>query len=157
MSSSMLWRLCFMNAYFLMRILVSLIRQSAIIFFIPDCKTVKNEQCIFPFTYKNQVYTGCTSRDHKQKKLWCSTKNKPDGNYETWDDCSKTCPEGEWYMNTVEPLYCGHALERTPLYSGHILKNKWYTLWSFSYYTYLTIEDTKFLYKLCPLQQGSSV
>ena len=103
MSSSMLWRLCFMNAYFLMRILVSLIRQSAIIFFIPDCKTVKNEQCIFPFTYKNQVYTGCTSRDHKQKKLWCSTKNKPDGNYETWDDCSPTCSNNEEPAKSILP------------------------------------------------------
>ena len=67
------------------------------IYAFSDCKTVKNEKCVFPFKYKNQLYTGCISLDHQEKKLWCSTKNTEEGTYETWDDCASTCPEGQSY------------------------------------------------------------
>ena len=66
-------------------------------YFVSDCKTVKNEKGVFPFKYKNQLYTGCISLDHPEKKLWCSTKNTEEGTYETWDDCASTCPEGQSY------------------------------------------------------------
>ena len=68
--------------------------------FVSDCSTEKGEECVFPFNYKGQVYNGCTRLDHKEKKLWCSTKNKADGSYETWGDCRPSCGEGMFHPSS---------------------------------------------------------
>ena len=44
-----------------------------------------NEKCLFPFTWKNKVYTACTIVDNNWKP-WCATKSKfteTDG----WGEC----------------------------------------------------------------------
>ena len=56
----------------------------------PKCRTVKGNDCIFPFVYKHKYYTSCTKTDSVNEKAWCATK--VDGNNqlveESWEDCS---------------------------------------------------------------------
>ena len=83
--------------------LANFLHQSAMFYFVSDCKTVKNEKCVFPFKYKNQLYTGCISLDHPEKKLWCSTKNTAEGTYETWDECSPSCSDKKDPAKSLQP------------------------------------------------------
>jgi|688.fasta_scaffold1694459_1 hypothetical protein len=39
----------------------------------------KLQPCIFPFTYEDTDYEGCTSADDKDGNFWCSTTT--DGKY----------------------------------------------------------------------------
>merc|ERR1719367_977855 len=57
------------------------------------CKTVQNENCIFPFKYKGKKYSECTTQDSENGKAWCATKVSSGGNviFGRWDDCGNGC------------------------------------------------------------------
>ena len=50
---------------------------------------------MFPFTYKNVKYTGCTLEDADDGKPWCSTKTDANGEHVgskgQWGHCASTC------------------------------------------------------------------
>ena len=52
-----------------------------------ECFTVKNERCIFPFTYKGVTYKTCTKTD--SELAWCATEVHPSGKVvnNKWEDC----------------------------------------------------------------------
>jgi len=59
-----------------------------------SCKTKKGNQCVFPFKYKNVLYTSCTRRGGGLLGMglfaapWCSTEVDQDGNYNgVWGEC----------------------------------------------------------------------
>jgi len=58
-----------------------------------SCYTVKQEKCSFPFQYKGQQFTQCTTVDNKGKP-WCSTRTDPQGIHMKgeWADCEDSCP-----------------------------------------------------------------
>ena len=58
-----------------------------------ECKTVEGVQCVFPFIYANQTYTGCTNVDNGETE-WCSTEVDETGQYVTgqYGECSSNCP-----------------------------------------------------------------
>ena len=57
--------------------------------------TENDENCIFPFIYKEKSYHSCTKFGYDQ--FWCSTDvNNTNPNYSQgkWGLCKKTCPTG---------------------------------------------------------------
>ena len=52
--------------------------------------------CIFPFKWKRQVYSGCTTVSDPDNKPWCSTKvdnyGKHVGSHDEWGYCGEQCP-----------------------------------------------------------------
>lgn len=42
---------------------------------------MRDQSCVFPFTYKDETYTSCTDRTDPDDLLWCATKVDPQGNY----------------------------------------------------------------------------
>ena len=60
------------------------------------CQTEDNKQCVFPFTYNNVVFYGCTSTSSANfhyPKTWCATSTNDQGNYVTWAYCNDDCPK----------------------------------------------------------------
>jgi len=61
-----------------------------------ECLTVGGESCVFPFTYQEVTYNGCTDVSDPEGKLWCATKVDQDGNYilfsEAYGHCRPSCP-----------------------------------------------------------------
>lgn len=60
------------------------------------CNTKKGKQCVFPFKYKNVLYTACTRRANGLfgsglgADPWCATDVDLNGNYNgAWDNCDK--------------------------------------------------------------------
>merc|ERR1712183_37471 len=51
-----------------------------------ECRTIKGDQCIFPFTYKGVTYKTCTKAD--SELAWCATEVHPSGK----GDCDESCP-----------------------------------------------------------------
>ena len=51
--------------------------------------------CVFPFRYRNEGHTKCTTMDNGDKP-WCSTETDMHGNYMAgkWGNCGD-CPTGE--------------------------------------------------------------
>ena len=39
-----------------------------------ECLTIQNKPCVFPFTFKGEVYNQCTQADSANGALWCATK-----------------------------------------------------------------------------------
>ncbi len=52
------------------------------------CLSVDGWPCIFPFTYHDRVYHGCTYADHND--LWCSIGNFANGTMARWKGCEKS-------------------------------------------------------------------
>uniref|UniRef100_A0A670ZKI5 Fibronectin type-II domain-containing protein n=1 Tax=Pseudonaja textilis TaxID=8673 RepID=A0A670ZKI5_PSETE len=53
----------------------------------PD-ENVESLPCVFPFVFKNQVYTGCTTNGRSDGRYWCATSS----NYnidKMWRFCSE--------------------------------------------------------------------
>merc|ERR1719410_2981715 len=86
--------------------------------------------CHFPFTYKNKVYTSCTSDAHDQP--WCSTTKEYEGK---WGNCeceAITCScmtpsQGTVNKNQYEctdgySAWCAHTQE---CYSTNFVKGDW--------------------------------
>lgn len=48
----------------------------------------ENSACVFPFWYKNKLYSKCISDDHDRP--WCSTTVDYDRNG-LWGDCKSKC------------------------------------------------------------------
>ena len=52
--------------------------------------------CVFPFRYKNKLYTGCDTDPVDPTKTWCSTKTDKSGNHVTgqneYGHCGLNCP-----------------------------------------------------------------
>ncbi len=62
------------------------------------CKTTStNKACIFPFTYLDQVWNGCTNEDDDDGLFWCSTKVDKNGKHVGggghWGYCPDSCPK----------------------------------------------------------------
>jgi len=75
---------------------LSRVSVSGIVFDEDDCSTITGRSCIFPFTYKGQVYTECTGRDSLLgQKFWCPTKVDANGVFiqgsRNWGTCSASC------------------------------------------------------------------
>ena len=53
--------------------------------------------CVFPFVYKNEIYSTCTKADTSNEQAWCAIyPAKPGGivaihTAEYWDDCEEQC------------------------------------------------------------------
>merc|ERR1712042_21236 len=60
---------------------------------LAKCTTLKGEDCVFPFRYKNEQYFHCTYKDSTNGKAWCATLTDPFGNaVNNWNgDCIDTC------------------------------------------------------------------
>jgi len=53
----------------------------------------KGERCVFPFTYRNKTFNGCT-QFWRQKSWWCATEVDSKGHLEgaKWGLCQDDCP-----------------------------------------------------------------
>ncbi len=69
-------------------------------FFSDDCSvteegTGETKPCIFPFKYKDQAFTQCTTVNDPQHEAWCSTEVDSDGNQVPsggfWGHCVPEC------------------------------------------------------------------
>ena len=60
------------------------------------CKTDDNKSCVFPFTYRNKTYAGCTAQHDPDGELWCSTQVTSEGEHVVgvgeWGHCQSDCP-----------------------------------------------------------------
>ena len=67
-----------------------------------ECKTVEGVNCVFPFIYANQTYTGCTDVDNGETR-WCSTEVDEAGQYVTgmYGECSTNCPSDTGGKSTI--------------------------------------------------------
>jgi len=54
------------------------------------------DECVFPFSYKDQQYTTCTEVDAVGTK-WCSAHKDYHG---SWKECKKTCKD-KWPVKTI--------------------------------------------------------
>jgi len=59
------------------------------------CVTTDKKKCVFPFKYKGVTYNGCSTANNGGK-LWCSTENKADLNYNKWGNCDVNACKGTW-------------------------------------------------------------
>ena len=41
---------------------------------VPECKTVQNRPCVFPFSYRGVTYDECTYVDSDNGWHWCATQ-----------------------------------------------------------------------------------
>merc|ERR1712183_199361 len=59
-----------------------------------ECLTRQNNPCVFPFTYKGEVYNQCTKVDSVNGAFWCATKVDRTGKAvrNAWEDCQSDCP-----------------------------------------------------------------
>ena len=48
--------------------------QMIIRYFFTECKTVKGNNCIFPFKYKGKSYSSCTKVESANGAGWCATE-----------------------------------------------------------------------------------
>ena len=62
------------------------------------CRTADlSEMCVFPFVYKNIVYSTCTTVDTSNNKAWCATHPAKPGDTVAlhiaphWADCEDQC------------------------------------------------------------------
>lgn len=73
----------------------------------PSCLTESGPKtgvrCVFPFTYGDTTYNGCTNQSHE--KEWCATKTSSSGDYISgeWGNCKSdcnlsVCPDGYKYL-----------------------------------------------------------
>ena len=58
------------------------------------CKTVKGRDCVFPFTYRGQSYSSCTTTESDNGAAWCATEVDSAGAvvHSKWQDCKPECP-----------------------------------------------------------------
>merc|ERR550532_670976 len=58
------------------------------------CISTLNKPCIFPFTFQNETFTGCTHRGSENGAAWCATEVDANGVVVTnaWEDCQASCP-----------------------------------------------------------------
>lgn len=63
------------------------------------CNTEEGKRCVFPFKYKDKIYSSCTSDYSIGGKKWCSTRVDKDNNHienlKEWGYCSKDCLNNE--------------------------------------------------------------
>ena len=56
-----------------------------------------NDTCVFPFQFKKEEYTGCTTKSDPDGRYWCSTKVDENGKHiggkGYWGYCSALCPK----------------------------------------------------------------
>jgi len=59
-----------------------------------ECKTVKDNTCVFPFKYKGKTYNQCTKDESVNGMPWCATRVDRSGNVLNgkWEDCEEGCP-----------------------------------------------------------------
>ena len=72
------------------------------------------DQCIFPFTFDENDFDGCTFYEresanvsHHQPKSWCVTNETSfsDGKMTGWSYCSPSCERDfRWYLTPEDPL-----------------------------------------------------
>ena len=64
-----------------------------------ECRTVTNESCVFPFSYRGVEYGECSTIDNAGV-LWCSTATDHVGHYVEgkWGQCASDCPAGDTPM-----------------------------------------------------------
>ena len=70
-------------------------------FDISDCKTVKGNSCIFPFSYKGETYNSCTKAESSNGVAWCATEVDDNGEVvnNKWEDCDSLCPGSDFTCN----------------------------------------------------------
>jgi len=68
-----------------------------------SCTTVDDELCVFPFTFKNVTYAGCTKAGNPGGVPWCSTKVSEDGIHQKgkFGDCNAVCTLAEDRLRPV--------------------------------------------------------
>ena len=68
--------------------------QMIIRYFFTECKTVKGNNCIFPFKYKGKSYSSCTKVESANGAGWCATQVDRAGQVvrNRWEDCGLGCP-----------------------------------------------------------------
>jgi hypothetical protein len=86
-----------------------------------NCLRTNNEgphklaPCVFPFTYKDIVYHGCTNASDPGGKIWCSTNVDESGNHvggrSEWGYCDPDCQTFDDLLTTVNPLESKGELE----------------------------------------------
>jgi len=66
-----------------------------------DCKTVKGNSCIFPFSYKGETYNSCTKAESSNGVAWCATEVDDNGEVvnNKWEDCDSLCPGSDFTCN----------------------------------------------------------
>lgn len=63
-------------------------------FYVTECKTITDNNCVFPFKYKGKKYSKCTKDESVNGMPWCATKVDRSGKVVNgkWEDCKEGCP-----------------------------------------------------------------
>jgi len=102
-----------------------------------ECLTKKDKPCVFPFTYKGEVYNQCTQFDSENGAYWCATKVDRTGKVvrNAWEDCQSSCPTecvrwvdasdgdipAQAFKNYGQPEYVVRARHEGGIYPGTFL------------------------------------
>merc|ERR1712227_276097 len=69
----------------------------------------KGVNCVFPFTYRDVKYTGCTLEDADDGKPWCSTKTDANGQHVggqgQWGHCASNCKTDSGNSNAQQTVH----------------------------------------------------
>ena len=91
--------------------------QMIIKYFFTECKTVKGNNCIFPFKYKGKSYSSCTKVESANGAGWCATEVDSAGQVvrNRWEDCGLGCQEDTAIPCTNDDLFnvAGRCISNT--------------------------------------------
>jgi len=59
----------------------------------PVCLSTSSNPCIFPFTYKGETFSSCTSTGSENGAAWCAVEVDQEGEVvkNAWEDCQENC------------------------------------------------------------------
>ena len=76
---------------------------------------MQGRDCVFPFTYRGQSYSSCTTAESVNGAAWCATEVDSSGTvvHNKWQDCETECPRNDG-TGDGELLFISDSLN-TPL------------------------------------------
>ena len=97
------------------------------------CQSANGKPCVFPWTYKNKTFTGCTTEFDDKGQAWCSTKTI-NGDHVIgqgeWGYCSHGCPStgqdtvirtpSSWSSWSVCSRSCGRGSKQRSRSDGRV-------------------------------------
>ena len=90
---------------------------------IPTCGTSDGRTCVFPFRFRGETYTDCTTQADPDGRYWCSTSTDARGKHVMgkWGYCDMSCLRSADAPLSVGNEQCDlyHSINQLRVQSGH--------------------------------------